>query len=231
MRTKHKNIKALKERAVALRLGGETYPEIEKQLGVNRSTLSGWLAKLVLPKSSVKMIAERKRLHLVDARLLAANAHRNARMREIKEQKEVVYKEYEHKKLDKASLELILASLYLGEGVKVGNVLGLANSNPKIVFSFVNLVRWLYSPDEEKFRCFLHLRMDQSDKKEKEYWSNSLSIPVEKFGKSQFDRRTLGKKTHLGYHGVCIVYYYDARLARRLAALQNCLLDKILTGA
>lgn len=231
MRTKHKNIVDLKEKAVALRLKGASYPEIEEQLGVNRSTLSGWLSKLALSKSSAEKISNRKGRHLVAARILAAEAHRKIHQRDIKEQEEIVHKEYGNNKFDKQTLELILTALYLGEGVKRDNVIALANANSRIVFAFVNLVRRIFDADENKFKCFLHLRMDQSDNIEKKYWSGSLSIPVEKFGKSQFDSRTLGKKTHLGYHGVCIVYYYDARLARRIKALQNCLLDKILTGA
>jgi transposase len=231
MRTKHKNIDLLKKKAIAMRLKGSSYPDIESVLGVTRSTLSYWLGKLVLPESSLVRIQKRKQLHLVNARVLSNISHRRARLHEIEKHKTEVQNEYVAKKLEKSSLELILTALYLGEGVKRDNVIGLANSNPKIVFAFVNLVRWIYNANENKFRCFLHLRMDQSDAKEKEYWSNALSIPVEKFGKSQFDRRTLGKKTHLGYHGVCMVYYYDVRLAHRLMALQNCLLEKILTGA
>jgi len=231
MRTKHKNIDLLKKRAVAMRLRGDSYPEIERALGVTRSTLSYWLGKLSLPKLSVLRIEKRKQSHLADARILSNISHRRARLHEIEKHRINVRNEYAEKQLDKSSLELILTALYLGEGVKRDNVIGLANSNSLIVFAFVNLVRWIYGADEKKFRCFLHLRMDQCDAKEKEYWSNALSIPVEKFGKSQFDRRTLGKKTHLGYHGVCMVYYYDVRLAHRLMALQNCLLEKILTGA
>jgi len=230
MRTKHKNIGELKKNAIALRLKGASYPEIEKQLGVNRSTLSGWLRKLVLPKSSVIKIQQRKISHLANARVLSAEAHRKTRLLDIKKQKDDILKEYADKKLDRSVLELVLASLYLGEGAKRDNVLALANSNSKIVFAYVNLVRWVYHANEEKFSCFLHLRMDQSDAAEKRYWSNALSISASKFKKSQFDRRTLGKKTHLGYHGVCVVCYYDARLAKRLMALQECLLDKILTG-
>lgn len=230
MRTKHKNIGDLKKKAIDLRLDGASYPEIEKQLSVNRSTLSGWLRKLVLPKSSVAKIQGRKLAHLANARILAVDSNRKIRLREIEEQRADIIKEFVNKKLDRSVLELVLAALYLGEGIKIGNVLGLANSNAKIVLAYVNLVRRIYRANEDKFRCYLYLRMDQNDAKEKDYWSNALSIPIEKFRKSQFDRRTLGKKTHLGYHGVCAVYYYDAFLARRMTALQECLLDRILTG-
>ena len=230
MRTKHKNIGELKKKALTLRLKGASYPEIEKQLSVNRSTLSGWLGKILLSKSAVIKIQKRKMSHLANARILAVASNRKIRLRAIKEQRNGIFKEFADKQLDKSALEFVLAALYLGEGVKIGNVLSLANSNPKIVLSFVNLVRRIYHADEDKFRCYLHLRMDQNDLEEKDYWSNALSVPISKFRKSQFDRRTLGKKTHLGYHGVCAAYYYDALLARRMAVLQEYLLDKILTG-
>jgi hypothetical protein len=231
MHTVHKDYPTMKSKAIALRLGGASYSQIEERLGVCKSTLSGWLGKLSIPAGAQRMIKDRKLVHLAEARFLAAGSHRQSRIDRMAEQKSLIYRKYADKKLDAEALELLLAALYLGEGVKKDNVIALANANPKIVSAFVNLVRWVYQADENRFKCFLHLRMDQSDDAEKNYWSNALSIPIEKFGKSQFDRRTLGKKTHLGYHGVCIAYYYDARLAHRLMALQECLLDKILTGA
>jgi hypothetical protein len=55
------------------------------------------------------------------------------------------------------------------------------------------------------------------------YWSKHIAIPQSQFRKAQFDRRTTGKSTHSDYHGVCAVYCYDARIEKRLTAVQEVL--------
>jgi hypothetical protein len=104
----------------------------------------------------------------------------------------------------------------------------LGNSNVQIAKMFVELLRSVYKIDNKKFRCYLHLRADQNASDEITFWSSSLGISETLFGKSQFDKRTTGKKTFLNYHGVCSVYYYDASVEKRLTAVQKIVIDKIL---
>jgi hypothetical protein len=228
MRSKHKNIGKLKARAIAMRRRGAAYPDIEAKLNVSRSTLSYWLGKLPLSRAANKKILDRKEKHLVRARALSSQWHRNERLGRIEELKKEIHASYKRLPFDKTFLEALLASLYLGEGFKNQATIGLGNANPKIVGMFVNLCRWIYLPDESKFRCYLHLRMDQDAGREKVYWSDTLSIPESQFRKPQFDRRTLGKKTYPDYHGVCVVYYYSAELAKRMMVWQELLLEKTL---
>ena len=108
-----------------------------------------------------------------------------------------------------------MAAFYLAEGSKKESSFSIANSNSEILKGIINLLRYLYPIDESKFRCSLHLRSDQDEKELKSYWSKLLNIPETKFHKTQFDKRTI-KKTYDHYKGVCVLYYHDMALQRRV---------------
>lgn len=216
----------LKKESIHLRKKGYTYPEIEEKLGVPRGTLNTWFKGLVLPKQAQERILERKRVHIKNAQRKASEWHINTNLHErevITNQIELGMKEIVW---GKDIQEFLLGVLYLGEGFKSESMIGLGNSNPLIVKFFIDLLKSIYKTDISKFRCFLHLRSDQDEIIEKKFWSKVLDIPIQQFGKSQFDRRTLGKKTWIGYHGVCAVKYYDAQIEKRLTAIQSLLLEK-----
>src|SRR4030042_2470197 len=51
----------LQQKALGLRLGGKSYGEIKRVLGVPKSTLSNWLKNLVLPPSVIKVLEEKRK--------------------------------------------------------------------------------------------------------------------------------------------------------------------------
>ena len=218
--------KELKQQILAMRRSGKTYTEIEQKLRVARSTLDYWLKDVVLSEAALSIIKKKKEDALQKAREKAALMKKNL----DRETRELVYKETQKRVyLNEWPLilnELILAALYLGEGFKRRSTIGLGNSNHEILVLFVNLLRRIYKVNEDRFHCALYLRADQNEKKEKVFWSNKLDIDIGQFQKTQFDKRTLGKKTWENYHGVCAVYYNDATVEKKLTALQKVLLEK-----
>lgn len=220
----------LKEKAIALRQQGDSFPMIEAKLGVRRSTLSGWLCNLKLSPRAEKIILTRKKDTIRAARVLAAQAHRGAREARKKVVEEKVRLEFSSLPFTSIVKEALLTMLYLGEGFKRRAEIGLGNSNPLILFAFVKLVREIYHVPISRLRCAVFLRADQDSDTEKMFWSKTLGIPLNQFHKTQFDKRTIGKETWGGYHGVCSVRCYDASIAKRLTAWQEILLEKIITG-
>lgn len=219
-----------KRKAVELRMAGESYPSIEKTIGVNRSTLSGWLKDLALPTTSRSIIRDRKRRTILSSqpKAVTTNAKRiDAARRDATRDATAILGSLSRFRAEQA---IVLATLYAGEGFKRRSQVGLGNSNEKIVVLFVRLLQSVYKIDTRKLRCVLHLREDQDPAIERTHWANALRISESQFGKPQFDKRTLGKKTRIGYHGVCSAYYYDARIEKQLTALQKALLDDYLTG-
>lgn len=214
----------LKEKAISLRKKGLSIKYIEKELGINRSTLSGWFKNIQLTEAQKEKLIQNQKRALIAAQKKGGKWHfdqGNKRRAIIREEVEEFIPE---KILDKKTGELIMAAFYLAEGAKQENSFAIANSNPTILKGIVSLLRYLYSIDESKFRCCLHLRSDQNEKELKGYWSKLLSIPETKFHKTQFDKRTI-KKTYDHYKGVCLVYYFDMALQRRILYLGEKLLN------
>jgi len=223
-----KNLK-LKEEATLLRKRGFTYPMIEKKLSVSRATLSGWFVGLELSNTVKAKLLNRKKDHLAHIRAIALDLLKTKRENVICKIKNKIEDDFFSFNFDKNVSELLLAILYLGEGFKkTRSHIGLGNSEPSIVLIFVKLLRSIYNVENTRFRCYLHLRFDQNEKNEKKFWSNYLQIPEKYFRKTQFDKRTQGKKTWDNYRGVCAVYCYDAKIEKRIVYLQKYLINKIL---
>lgn len=205
----------LKDKAVSLRKNGLSIRNIENKLGISRSTLSGWFKNIELAKDQKNKLHNDWLNALVVARKKAVLWHNKSR----NERKEKARKEAEkfvsNIDIDKNIQEIILAAFYLAEGGKTEDSFVLANSNPEILLGIVNLLRKVFTIDESKFRCCLHLRKDQNEAILKKFWSKILSIPESKFYKTQFDKRTV-KKTYDHYKGVCVVNYLDLALQRRI---------------
>lgn len=219
---------AFKRRAILLRRRGWSYPMIARELLVARGTLHGWFSGLQLSERVKRVLLARKRASVAKARVQAAASHRRTNAL----QRDSVLQEV---KRDLASLaitpvlaESLLAMLYWAEGSKARSETALGSADPSMMRLYVELFRALYDVDERKFRCYLHLRSDQDEAVEKRFWSKILDIPQDQFRKTQFDQRTLGKKTRTGYHGVCTVHYYSAAFEKRLSALQMMLPKKLL---
>ncbi len=217
----------LKQRAIELRLKGYSFPAIEEKLNVKRSTLSGWLKNVILPARIKKIIDDRNKDNLISARELARKTNLAIGKAKRDKIRGDVLAAYSKLELKQPAKEALLAMLYLGEGCKRQSLIGLGNSNSKIIGLFVQLLKDVYNISSAEMTCYLYLRADQNPETEKRYWSKVLSIPLERFRKPQLDKRTSGKKTWKDYHGVCAVYCYNANLEKRLTSWQEVLLDKL----
>lgn len=203
---------------------------IKNDLDIPKATLNYWFRDVKLSAIAVNRILTRKRKNLECQRKKAIIVLRERLSKQTTEIHNAALNDFKDVKLDLSQRELLLAMLYLGEGFKISSHIGLGNSNPNVMKMFVNFLKDIYKVNNDQLRCFLHLRMDQSDAKEKKYWSKTVGISEKYFRKSQFDKRTIGIKTWKDYHGVCVIYCYSAKIAKRLIALQQIMIDKILGG-
>ncbi len=215
-----------KESAIKLRKKGKSYRDIENILGVSRSTLNGWLKNIKLTKEQKNELHKNWLNALVTARKKAVLWHNKGRNERREKARKEVEEFVSNIDLDKKIQEIILAAFYLAEGGKTEDSFVLANSNPEILLGVVNLLRKVFTIDESKFRCCLHLRKDQDENTSKKFWSKTLNIPESKFYKTQFDKRTV-KKTYTHYKGVCVVNYLDLAVQRKVLYLGEKLLDTI----
>lgn len=223
----NKKSSKFKLEAIRLRKEGNSIRDIEINLGLPRSTLSGWLKPIQLTYPQKVALLQRWRKGLEKARVKAAEAHRRDKQNRINDINKQAERFIIDSKINNTHLEIFLAGLYLGDGFKVGARVGLGSSNPQILKTFVTLLRKLYNIDEKKLRAAIYARSDQNVNNLKNFWSNLLQIPVTKFHKTQIDKRTSKKKTYPNYKGVCAVIYFNAAIQRRLMAISNVILGRV----
>lgn len=206
--------------------------DIEKKLGIPRSTLSGWFKNVPLSIHHTKKLQQRQKQNLIYARTKAVMWHNQQKQNRLR-----TAQEYARRTLsnidcaDKNILELSLAILYLGEGTKRRDITSMGNSDPRILRFFIHALRTVYGVPTDAFRCELHLRDDQNVAATTNYWSKELSMPVSSFGKPSVDARARGKATFERYRGVCVVRCGRVEIQRRLMYIANGFCDKIIDSA
>ena len=216
----------LKEEAITKRRQGVSMTIIERELGIPRSTLSGWFRKIPLSSSQKHLLEQSRRDGWAKARAAAVVSHH--RMKE--ERMKVAYLKaastLAELDITPSVIELALAMLYFGEGAKA-NTTSISNSNPVILRFFVSCLWQLYAIPPDSLRCDLHLRADQDGNKMKKYWSKELSLPSACFKYVVFDKRTAGKKTYDSYKGVCVISYGNIAIQRKLVLLYTLFCNKV----
>lgn len=209
----------LKSQAIKMREAGTSIREVEKLLKIPRSTLSGWFKDIKLTKSQKNKLDKKWREALNIARKKAVvwhNKQKENRILEAENEAALILSKLDTK--NKNILELALSFLYLGEGTKTQST-SMGNANPIILRFFIAAVKQIYN-GAKLGRCELHLRSDQNELKEIEYWSKELQIAQENFGFVK-DKRIIKSKTYLDYHGVCVVRFTSIAIQRRLVFLSH----------
>jgi hypothetical protein len=206
-----------KKDAIRMRTHGASIRDVERDLGIPRSTLSGWFKKIRLTKRAQHALTVRKNKSLIKARIKAVLWHNQKKAERLVEAQAAAAKTLGRiSTRDMATMELALAMLYLGEGTKAKVETSLGSSDHEILRFFVACLQNIYHVPTEKIRCELHLRADQNSRKLTQYWSEKLELPESNFGKPSFDRRTKGSPTFSHYKGVCLVRCGQVAIQRKL---------------
>jgi len=206
----------LKPKVILLRKQGKSITYIEKNLGIPRSTLSGWLKDIILSKKQYQSLRKRSNQALVVARKKAILWHNNQKVERFRFAEIEAEKTLIKIRNDSEVIELALAMLYLGEGFKKSVTTGMGNSDPLILNFFLKIITSIYKIDLEKIRFELHLRADQDPELMKKYWANELNAPLHRFRQVSIDKRTMGNPTYPNYKGVCLINCGNVAIQRKL---------------
>lgn len=169
----------LRDRAVAMRLRGHTYPEIQRETGASNGSLTLWLSGITLPDSAAAALRARSRA----ARLAGA-----AGKRETKLARDDHYRQRAAEWLGALSTrELLLMGVvsYWCEGAKskpwrTERQVTFLNSDPDLVRLFVASMRLLGRPPEaHTYRVCLHESGDVAAAER--YWADVVGVPPESF--------------------------------------------------
>jgi hypothetical protein len=193
-----------KEQALKLRLSGHSYTEIQRLLGIPKSTLSGWFTNLELSTATRERMQARTNKSAIQA-LIKRNKQQThfaiQRMREIR-----LESNREIQKISCSDLKLIGTALYWAEGYKRPQIrngkertyhpVALTNSDPKLIMLFLRFLREVCKvPDTSitaDIRIYKHLNEDELFT----FWQKITQIPIENFGKVYYDvsKSSLGKR-------------------------------------
>ncbi len=206
----------LKPKARSLRKEGKSIKWIEKNLGIPRSTLSGWLKDIKLTEIQRKRLEASTYIALNKARVNAVKWHNEQKLKRFQLAEKEADATLAKLANNDQTIELALALLYLGEGFKKNSDTGMGNSDPLILKFFLKTIMKVYNFKIEKIAFYLHLRYDQDEEKMKEYWAKELEIPISNFKKTSFDKRTKDRETYPDYKGVCLIRCGNVAIQRKL---------------
>lgn len=177
------------DQALKLRLNGKSYNEISIQLGIPKSTLSGWFTGLVLSTKAQERIKKR-----VAEATLKGLVRRNKnqthlainRMRECREDgcKEIG-------RISAEQLRLIGATLYWAEGYKrlkeVGgkmrthHPIALSNSDPALAKVFMRFLRETCQVPDRAIRIDVRLYTHMNKEAVIQFWMQTLRLTKDNF--------------------------------------------------
>lgn len=214
-----------------MRKRGVSTRDVEKRLGIPRSTLSYWFRRVTLHPRYQKRMVLRHEKALVKARTHAVRWHNAQKANRLALAREEALASLKHIDMHSdAVAELALALLYLGEGAKKTEYTAIGNSSPLILRFFIAMLQRLYKIEIREIKCELHLRADQNPVKLTKYWSKTLGIPLSNFRKPSLDQRTVGRPTYPDYKGVCIVCCGRVAIQRKLVYIATTFCEKMAGG-
>lgn len=194
---------------------------------VPKSTLHSWLRDIKRPD---KLVYENRKRWLEKIQPLGALANKKKREKRLEVLKINVKKEVDSLMINNDVGKLILSMLYWAEGSKGRDILGIANTDPRILLLFITLLRRCYTLDESKFRLRIYIHHYHDEDKLKNYWSNLLEIDKGLFHKSHRKQRNANKRFRRNFGGICTIRYNSVGLKDELLEYAWSVSEKVVGG-
>ncbi len=216
-----------KQKAVELRKSGLTYDEIARRLNLSKSTLSIWLKGMPFPQNSTLEAKKMYFLENVQKKGAAANKHKKEEMwRLLRDEATTLVAALDTK--DGQLLLSLLSILYWAEGTKYdkGGVV-FTNTDPKLSYLFLDLLRKTCEINEERLRVRLHLHYYHKKKEAIIFWSNLLKIPTGQFQSVYVKKRSRNKRFRQNFMGICFIKYGDSKTRRKILSYAYALQEHL----
>ncbi len=204
-----------KQESIRLRKLGYSVNEIQRKLGVAKSSVSIWIRNVPLSPNAQERLERKLTLGQLRSREVlrkrgdARRAHAYARAHEI----------VSKFKTDKSTNQILCAMLYWCEGGKSETgCVSFTNSDAALVATFLGLLRKSFSLDENKFRVCMHLHEYHVEGRQGSFWSRVTGIPEVQFMKS-YRKKSGWVRFRAGYEGCVNIRYFDVQLLRILKAI------------
>ncbi len=196
------NMKARPEdqqKAISLRKQGYTYKEIQKQIKVSKSLLSGWFKTIALTADEEEFLRTRMKDQQDRGRVASMLSNRNRRIaREIR-----VYEDAKDifSKRKNEWLFLLGVSLYWAEGSKRTGCFQFINSDPDMVIFMFKWMQKYMDADKSKIRVRLFIHRIPGYETSHQFWAKTLGIEPETFKKTIYKPTKHAIKKNPDYRG------------------------------
>lgn len=203
-----------RERAIELRKQGLSIPKIAKAVSASKSSVSRWVAKVLLSSEQLDRLKSKNLIRIGTER----KAEKQARHTRFNNEGRGLVGE-----LSDHELLLIGAALYWGEGHKTLNgTVGLSNSDPALVCVFI---RWLTESLRvpiEDIKASLNIHEDMDEIQACNFWERVTGIPQSRFYKTQIAKNTTpGIKKKKEYCGTITILVHDINLQFKIEGMLN----------
>lgn len=196
-----------------MRLEGASIKEIERVLGVSRSSVSRWVRDIELEAGHRERLAERIRIGpLVAAKRKAARA-REVRLGYQEEGRRLVYV--------RDSTYAAGCMLYWAEGARLRNTVKLTNSDPELLSYFVEFLRRHFEVSGARFKVACNLFADHLDRQIEieRFWLERLGLDERSLRKSTvntYSKYSQKKRLNKLPYGTTAVVVDDTRIVQTI---------------
>lgn len=176
----------VRNQAFKLRRRGWSYNEINKELGVPKSTLSGWFSNFLLSDEAFKRLASRKTIgtEVLIKRNKAQTSKAKTRTLLVTRK---AMGEFKSVRLTKEMLLVVGVTLYWGEGYKKAkrkngrqlnnHPIQLTNSDPALARTFVRFLNQVMNVPLADIQLNLRIYDHINENKALEYWMKATGLP------------------------------------------------------
>lgn len=205
------------EKAKKMRGKGYSLDEIALEFKISKSTASMWTSKVKITSRGKRRIIARQ-IRARQKGLLIIKKRRIAVRKAIEKSARSALKNI---KIDD-DLSKLLCSVFIWTEGEKGNYdrVGFANSDPRMVNTFLSLLRRSFKLDERKLRALVHIHEYHNKDEIISFWSKVTKIPSSQFTKCYLKPHT-GKRKRDDYMGSMHISYCDYKVARELASVYN----------
>jgi transposase-like protein len=196
-----------------LRAQGRSIKEIERELGVARSSVSRWVRTVELPEEQRLALAER----VGQARLDCAE-RKAAAAREVRAE----FQANGRKRARIADSSYAMGCmLYWAEGTKSRWSVSMSNSDSDLLRLFADFLRAHFGVPDESMRVHCHLFADHAERQHviEEHWLDAIALPrtcLRKTIVNTYSKYSLKKRTNKLPYGTCKLSVHSTKIVQTI---------------
>lgn len=204
--------KELRMIARSLRQEGKSLKEIMEELGVAKSTVSGWVHDIALSPEQIEQLKQKQRRYAAQSKGSQTNRQKGIDRRRSFQEKGKL-----HARNAGTALHLAGCMLYWAEGSKQRNAIYFVNSDASMMLLFMRFLREEYSVTDDACRVHIHCHTNDFEeiRRIEEYWLDLLGLPESCLRKTQIKKGSDTRRNIL-VNGVCGVAVYSTELTHHI---------------